>query len=294
MTPDVYSYNILFSMYGPLGYTKIVGNLLEEMRETGVTCNQVSYNILIDMYAKVKDTTKAKAVLEEMKSQGFSADKITTTILIGMHGECGNCDRASETFHEFLASGTEVDLTVFTEMIDIYEEYKRPTEAQEVYNIIEQKYPWIHKQIQQWRQERQQQQHRQDTDIKVTDEIYTKMLSTCEKIGIREDAEQIINQMTEKKFGDSEIIHVVSMIMCKNVGKDEHTHALLPKLIRKIGQTRNLEFFNTVMEIFSNFGMAREIEELFGSLPRFGLTPDEKTDEIFYQMKKYQTVDKYC
>jgi len=111
--PDVWTMNIILSLFGNRGQVELMEKWYEKFRSYGVEPETRTLNILIGAYGKKRMYDKMSAVMEYMRKLAFPWTTATYNNVIEAFAEAGDAKNMEHTFNQMRSEGMKPDTKTF-------------------------------------------------------------------------------------------------------------------------------------------------------------------------------------
>lgn len=118
ISPNTVMYSTIIKGFTSSRQANRALDMWKEMKELGLTFNNVVYNALIDSQARVGAMDEVSKLIEDMAPQGCTPDAITYSTIVKGYCVKGDLDKAFEVFRGMQKSGMALDSIVYNTIMD--------------------------------------------------------------------------------------------------------------------------------------------------------------------------------
>ncbi|KAH9606767.1 hypothetical protein KSS87_009787 [Heliosperma pusillum] len=118
--PDVWTMNVILSVFGNKGQTEMMERWYEKFRDFGIEPETRTFNILIGAYGKKRMYDKMSSVMEYMRKLEFPWTTSTYNNVIEAFSDVGDAKNMEFTFEQMRTEGMKIDTKTFCCLIRGY------------------------------------------------------------------------------------------------------------------------------------------------------------------------------
>jgi pentatricopeptide repeat protein len=269
VTHTVFSITPMISLYGKVGDSDKADGLLHLMKENGIERNAAIYNSL--MRCHWNDTVKVEDLHIQMIDDGVKPNVYIYDTMINTHSKSGNFEKAGEMFDLMIKEKIKPDVYIYTSMLDVYAKSGKIEKAILMFESMKRGLVTYNIMLDAYAK-----------DLKLEQAI--ELFATMQKEGMLPD---VVTYTT--------MINVYS--------KDVDKAIELFDSMKAEGISPDIQVYNLMIDVFAKGGMLEKAIDLFDSMKAEGISPNvvtyttmtdayskegliEKAEETYAMMKR--------
>lgn len=253
VVPDEVTYSAVLDVYAKLGKREEVIALYERARAGGWKPDPVAFSVLAKMFGEAGDYDGIQYVLGEMKSLDVKPNVVVYNTLLEAMGKAGKPGIARGLFEEMVSAGLSPNEKTLTALIKIYGKARWSKDALEL---------WERMKANRW---------------PVDFILYNTLLSMCADVGLEEEAEQLFEEMKNRKGrGRPDNWSYTAMInIYGSGGKAERALELFDEMLES-GVEPNVMCCTCLIQCLAKAGRMKDAARVFETSLERGVKPDDR------------------